>query len=385
MYHLIIDTRWPTITHKYNLIKPLTKFSRCISQSPFSRMSVPQTEKVVFSAIQPTGIPHLGNYLGAMINWVKLQESENCDTKFIFSVADLHALTMPQEPENFKKARMQMLASMLAVGLDEERCTIFMQSEFGLVTELMWILSCTASLGYLSRMTQWKSKTGLKLSSSFEHSTRSTKTKLGLLSYPVLQAADILIHRTTHVPVGADQAQHLEFARECVTNFNSTYSPVFVKPETLLSPSRRIKSLTNQEVKMSKSSGSKNSRILITDTKEEIRAKILSAITDSDNRVSWDPENRPGVANLLTILSAFDTLGRTPDELAKIMEGMNLREFKNLLSQNVEENLLPIREQYNKLIADHDHLHKVAARGLEKAYTTGHQNLRLVKEAIGLC
>ncbi|RKF60229.1 Tryptophan--tRNA ligase, mitochondrial [Erysiphe neolycopersici] len=384
MYHLIIDSRWPTLPRKYNLPKTLTKFFRCVSQTSSNRVKMPRTEKVVFSAIQPTGIPHLGNYLGAMINWVKLQESENCDTKLIFSVADLHALTMPQEPGNFKKARMQTLASMLAVGLDEERCTIFMQSEFGLVTELMWILSCTASLGYLSRMTQWKSKMGLK-QSSFENSTSSTKTKLGLLSYPVLQAADILIHRATHVPVGADQAQHLEFARECVTNFNSTYSPVFVKPETLLSPSRRIKSLTNQEVKMSKSSGPKNSRILITDTKEEIRAKFSSAITDSDNRVSWDPENRPGVANLLTILSAFDTLGRAPKELAESMEGINLRELKNLLSQNVEEKLLPIREQYNKLIADHDYLNKIAARGLEKAYATGHQNLRLVREAIGLC
>ncbi|KAI6247739.1 Tryptophan--tRNA ligase, mitochondrial [Erysiphe necator] len=153
---------------------------------------------------------------------------------------------MPQKPGNFKKARMQTLASMLAVGLDEERCTIFIQSQFGIVTELMWILSCTASLGYLSRMTQWKASFIIN-SSTFQslyinskshiagrNSTNSTKKKLGLFSYPVLQAADILIHRATHVPVGADQAQHLEFARECATNFNSAYSPVFVRPETIL-------------------------------------------------------------------------------------------------------------------------------------------------------
>lgn len=292
---------------------------------------------------------------------------------------------MPQKPGNFKKARMQTLASMLAVGLDEERCTIFIQSQFGIVTELMWILSCTASLGYLSRMTQWKSKTGLNNPSTLENSTNSTKKKLGLFSYPVLQAADILIHRATHVPVGADQAQHLEFARECATNFNSAYSPVFVRPETILSPTKRIKSLTNQKVKMSKSSGSKNSRILITDTKEEINEKFLGAITDSENRVSWDPEIRPEVANLLTILSAFDTLGRSPQELAKSMEDMKLRELKSLLSKSVEEKLSPIRENYNKLIADDDHLNKVAARGLEKAYETGRRNMRLVKDAIGLC
>ncbi|RKF72636.1 Tryptophan--tRNA ligase, mitochondrial [Golovinomyces cichoracearum] len=214
--------------------------------------------KIIFSAIQPTGIPHLGNFLGAMTNWVRLQKEEESNTRLVFSVADLHArvkwepgqwlsaswtlrekrtddkkVTTSQNPEVLKENRMQTLASMIAVGLDDERCTIFMQSELGVVTELMWILSCTASMGYLSRMTQWKSKSGNK-SSTPESMINSAKAKLGLFSYPVLQAADILIHKATHVPVGADQAQHLEFARECVTNFNSTYSPILVKPQTML-------------------------------------------------------------------------------------------------------------------------------------------------------
>ncbi|TQS39207.1 hypothetical protein Golomagni_00271, partial [Golovinomyces magnicellulatus] len=358
-------------------IRPISVYKRNSSTS--------STAKIIFSAIQPTGIPHLGNFLGAMMNWVKLQKEEESNAQLIFSVADLHALTTSQKPEVLKENRMQTLASMMAVGLDDERCTIFMQSEFGVVTELMWILSCTASMGYLSRMTQWKSKSGSKLSTP-ESTISSTKTKLGLFSYPVLQAADILIHKATHVPVGADQAQHLEFARECVTNFNSTYSPILTPNDSLfnsntakflsLAKTTRIRSLANPDVKMSKSSGPRNSRILITDTKEEIRNKICSAVTDSKNSISWDPETRPGVSNLLSILSAFDVSGRTPEELARDLDGMSLGEFKNLLSENVEEKLCPIRERYNELIANKEYLAKLAARGLEKVYSTGQHNIR---------
>ncbi|RKF62218.1 Tryptophan--tRNA ligase, mitochondrial [Golovinomyces cichoracearum] len=166
----------------------------CSIYASIRNTSTSSPAKIIFSAIQPTGIPHLGNFLGAMTSWVRLQKEEEFNTRLIFSVADLHALTTSQNPEVLKENRMQTLASMIAVGLDDERCTIFMQSEFGVVTELMWILSCTASMGYLSRMTQWKSKSGNKLSTP-ESMINSAKTKLGLFSYPVLQAADILIHK----------------------------------------------------------------------------------------------------------------------------------------------------------------------------------------------
>ncbi|EPQ62292.1 Bgt-3578 [Blumeria graminis f. sp. tritici] len=367
------------------------KISRCLQTSACQIPSTHTAEvtdpvpKTIFSAIQPTGIPHLGNYLGAMKFWVHLQKTEQSSTKLIFSVADLHALTVPQVPELLRKSRLQTLASMLSVGLDETRCTIFMQSEFGTVTELMWILSCTASLGYLSRMTQWKSKANLNSNATFKENNGITaKAKLGLFSYPVLQAADILIHRATHVPVGADQAQHLEFARECVTNFNATYSPVLVKPQTLHSPTTRIRSLANPSQKMSKSHAARNSRILVTDTKEEIREKLNHAVTDSENVISWNPDSRPGVSNLLSIFSAFDVSSRTPEKLAEDMKGLGLGDLKHHLTETIEENIKPIRERYNTLISNDNYLEKVASRGLEQAILTGSKTMADVKAALGL-
>ncbi|KAI1005210.1 hypothetical protein K3495_g3006 [Podosphaera aphanis] len=319
-----------------------------------------------------------------MKHWVYLQNSEPSETRLIFSVADLHALTLSQDPQVLRKARLETLASMLAIGLDEKRCAIFLQSEFGVVTELMWILSCTASIGYLSRMTQWKSKCGMMGSTTLEKLGSDAKVKLGLFSYPVLQAADILIHKATHVPVGADQAQHLEFSRECVTNFNSSFAPILVKPETILSPTRRIKSLADPKFKMSKSQGNLNSRILITDTLDEIRKKIARAVTDSENRVSWCPDTRPGVANLLSILSAFDTSERTPEQLANALNDLKLGELKDLLVETLEKNLRPIRDRYTEIVADQTYLKKVAENGLEKVNATGKTNMKLIKEAVGL-
>lgn len=376
-------------TRKFLSRIPCSTILSQICKHQYTYESHPRTnafpeKRIIFSAIQPTGIPHLGNYLGAMKSWVILQKAEHLDTHLIFSVADLHALTVQTEPELLRRARMQALASMLAIGLDEDRCTIFMQSDFGIVTELMWILSCTSSIGYLSRMTQWKNKTQVKILSASEKTLNTTKSKLGLFSYPVLQAADILIHKATHVPVGADQAQHLEFARECVTNFNSIFSPILVKPETLVSPSARVMSLANPSEKMSKSSGTENSRILITDNHAEIRKKIMNAVTDHQNRVSWDPETRPGVANLLSIFSAFDKLGRTPQQLADDMCDLSLGDLKKLLIPKLNEGLQPIRERYNELMARQDYLSKVAIQGLDKAYSTGLPNLKLIRQAVGL-
>ena len=214
---------------------------RCLSSSH------PNSSKVIFSGIQPTGIPHLGNYLGALRQWVKLQDEVKPDDRCYFSIVDLHAITIPQEPDSLKRWRKEMFASLLAIGLDAKRSTIFYQSDVPQHSELMWILSCRASMGYLSRMTQWKSKVQLTESAS----PYDTPSPLGLFSYPVLQAADILLyryasfsssmsieanffHRTTHVPVGEDQAQHLEFSRTIAAGFNSHYGPTLIEPETLL-------------------------------------------------------------------------------------------------------------------------------------------------------
>ncbi|TEY80578.1 hypothetical protein BOTCAL_0037g00340 [Botryotinia calthae] len=173
----------------------------------------PSPSKVIFSGIQPTGIPHLGNYLGALQNWVRLQDTAESSTKLFYSIVDYHAITIPQKREELKRWKKESLATLLAIGLDPERSTVFYQSSVAAHTELMWILSCTASMGYLSRMTQWKSKLSLEDDASPLDGDKKSKLKLGLFSYPVLQAADILVHKATHVPVGEDQTQHLEFAR----------------------------------------------------------------------------------------------------------------------------------------------------------------------------
>lgn len=205
---------------------------------------------IIFSGIQPTGVPHLGNYLGALQRWVQLQEGASATdpkTELYFAVADLHALTTVAADSGggtaLRQRRRETLAALLAVGLDPERCVLFYQSAVPAHAELMWLMSCTASMGYLSRMTQWKSKLQLRDDASFADDKARAVLKLGLFSYPVLQAADVLIHRATHVPVGEDQSQHLEFARECATNFNHVHGTRLVAPKTLLCTCSLIRSM----------------------------------------------------------------------------------------------------------------------------------------------
>ncbi|KAK6606946.1 tryptophanyl-tRNA synthetase [Botrytis cinerea] len=221
-------------------------------------------------------------------------------------------------------------------------------------TELMWILSCTASMGYLSRMTQWKSKLSLEDDASPLDGDKKSKLKLGLFSYPVLQAADILVHRATHVPVGEDQTQHLEFARECVTNFNHAYGPRLIAPQTLLSPTKRIMSLQSPTQKMSKSHPSPISRILLADSPDTITKKISSALTDSQNAVSYSPSERPGVSNLLTLWSSFDTQNpkRTPAQIAEECKAkkFTLGDLKRETANAVNTGLEPIRKNYERLL-----------------------------------
>ncbi|KAK6610753.1 tryptophanyl-tRNA synthetase [Botrytis cinerea] len=314
----------------------------------------PSPSKVIFSGIQPTGIPHLGNYLGALQNWVRLQDTAESSTKLFYSIVDYHAITIPQKREELKRWKKESLATLLAIGLDPERSTVFYQSSVAAHTELMWILSCTASMGYLSRMTQWKSKLSLEDDASPLDGDKKSKLKLGLFSYPVLQAADILVHRATHVPVGEDQTQHLEFARECVTNFNHAYGPRLIAPQTLLSPTKRIMSLQSPTQKMSKSHPSPISRILLADSPDTITKKISSALTDSQNAVSYSPSERPGVSNLLTLWSSFDTQNpkRTPAQIAEECKAkkFTLGDLKRETANAVNTGLEPIRKNYERLL-----------------------------------
>ncbi|KAI1317628.1 hypothetical protein F5Y16DRAFT_414589 [Xylariaceae sp. FL0255] len=365
-----------------------------IQESSIKENPPSQGHAVVFSGIQPTEEPHLGNYLGAMKQWKRLQDHAGPDDKLFFSIVDLHAITLPQDPEALRTRKLNMLASFIACGLDPEKSTLFYQSSVPQHSELMWILSCTASMGYLSRMTQFKDKLMKDNKSGNLEAAMAKSLKLGLYSYPVLQAADILVHRATHVPVGADQAQHLEFARECVTNFNHTYgTDVLIPPETVISPAPRIMSLTDPREKMSKSSLNHRSRITLRATEYEIERRLKSATTDSDfNLVTYDPENRPGVSNLLEILACCtnstdpDGNAVTPEQIAESLHGATLLDLKQRTIAAVKDELGGYRERFYAAL-DHNggkYLRDVEAFGAETARKSAGETMLLVKHAVGL-
>ncbi|PCD35842.1 hypothetical protein AU210_008400 [Fusarium oxysporum f. sp. radicis-cucumerinum] len=339
--------------------------------------------RVIFSGIQPTGIPHLGNYAGALRQWVKLQES-HAEDRLIYSIVDLHAITTPQPADVLRKSKREALAALLAIGIDPEKVTLFYQSSVPAHSELMWILSCTASVGYLSRMTQWKSKLNISDKSNMNDKAASN-LKLGLFSYPVLQAADILVHRATHVPVGEDQRQHLEFARECVTNFNAAYGNHLVSPQTTTSPVQRVMSLQKPTEKMSKSSKSPKSRICIIDSPEEIKAKIQAATTDSIPGISYNREERPGISNLLDIMAIFDPEGRKAQELGEQYNDLSPKQLKEMVSDAVIGGLDGIRDRYTELLKKGDeYLDSIEAIGAEKARKSAEETMQVVREAVGL-
>ncbi|KAK0622865.1 hypothetical protein B0T14DRAFT_535882 [Immersiella caudata] len=351
------------------------------------KMRVAGAKKIIFSGIQPTGIPHLGNYLGALKQWKHLQDTSDKADSLIYCIVDLHAITIPRHCKLLAQSKREMLAALLAIGLDPQRSTIFHQSAVPAHSELQWILSCTASTGYLSRMTQWKSKLqsqSLSLSPS-ETTTSNPALRHGLFSYPILQAADILTYRATHVPVGEDQSQHLEFARECVTNFNHTFgSNIFYPPKTILSPAKRVMSLLDPTRKMSKSDPNPKSTILVTDDQQTIKKKIRGAVTDSGNFVTYDPERRKGVANLLEILSHLREDGATPAQIAEEMKGEGLVVLKKAVIEAVDAELAPIREKYAELLANESYLKQVQRLGKEKALKKAASTMRMVRTAVGL-
>lgn len=370
-----------------NLKNHYPSFNHAIPQSQHRQASSATSgpaRKVIFSGIQPTGIPHLGNYLGALQKWVQLQNDAEADTTLIYSLVDLHALTIHQDPAQLRQWRKEALAILLAIGLNPARSMIFFQGDVPAHSELMWILSCQASTGYLSRMIQWKSKTeGEK--------TNNPRLKLGLFSYPVLQAADVLVHRTTHVPVGEDQAQHLEFARELAKGFNSVFGKdILTPPETIISVAKRILSLTEHRTKMSKSAPDPKSRILLTDTADEIKAKFRSARTDSLPGIQYDPRQRPEVSNLIDIIY-YGSPGANEDRndiekqaLAAELGQTSLKVLKEKAFEVTEALVGPIRERFKEIISNETLLDDVAAQGAEKARDSAAGVLKDVKQAVGL-
>lgn len=370
----------------------------------------------VFSGIQPTGIPHLGNYLGALRQWVRLQDAAPPSTNLYYSIVDLHSLTSrTQTPSDRRLAKRETLAALLACGLDPARSTIYHQSSVLQHAELHWILSCDASTGALGRMTQWKSKldddasTGstdtFVLSNGAPNPRSAERLKLGLFSYPVLQAADVLLYAATHVPVGEDQVQHIEFARDTAAVFNAAYGraagdkgqarQILTPPECLVSPAKRVMSLAEPTKKMSKSHALSRSRILISDSAESIRKKIRGAVTDSREDISYEPQLRPGVSNLLDIIAYLeDDAGaqQTPLDIANEIQSMSgvqgsrLRVLKDHAANVIERHLGPVREKYQSLVGESNgkRLDETAAEGTLKALIKAEATMKEVREAVGI-
>ncbi len=325
-------------------------------------------KKIIFSGAQPSGKMTLGNYLGAIQNWLKLQDEYNC----FYSVVDLHAITVPQEAKNLRKNTVELLAQYLACGLSPEKNTIFIQSHVKEHVELMWILSTMTYMGELSRMTQFKDKS----------QKNEANLNAGLFTYPVLMASDILLYQTDLVPVGEDQKQHLELARDLANRFNNRYSETFKIPEAYIPKEvGRVMSLQEPTKKMSKSDENENAYILLIDEPDTIRRKIRRSVTDSVGIISYNKE-QAGIKNLLDIYSKLDN--KSIDELISVYEGKGYGVLKEDISEVIIENLKPIREKYVDLLNNKDYLEKVYSEGAEKAQYQARKTLRKVYKKVGL-
>ncbi|KAJ6264801.1 Tryptophan--tRNA ligase [Drechslerella dactyloides] len=329
--------------------------------------STPSTHpEVVFSGIQPTGVPHLGNYLGALKQWVEMQDAAPPETTLLYCVVDLHAITQPQKPEDLARRRRETMAMLLAIGLRPDRCVIFEQSRVMAHTMLMWILTTLAPVNLLARQTQWKTKLAASEERSPLDPDGSSKLKLGLFAYPVLQAADVLLYRSTSVPVGEDQVQHLELARNLAGKFNRTFGETFPIPKVQLAPAKRVMSLSNPTAKMSKS-GAPNSQINLDHSETEIRKRIRTALTDSIAGITYDPEGRPSVSNLVEILGRM-THRSDFNAVAEECAGLGMKEFKDRVADSVVGGLKNIGEEYHRIMREGDgYLDSLSQEGAEKA------------------
>lgn len=327
-----------------------------------------EKRKVVYSGIQPTGCITIGNYIGAVNNWLKLQE----ETDALFSIVDLHALTVRQVPAEFRKRALSFFAQYLAMGLDPEKCILYFQSHVPEHAELTWILNCFTYIGEASRMTQFKEK-------SAKH---ADNVNMGLMDYPILMAADILLYNTDLVPIGIDQKQHLELARDLAIRFNNLYSPTFVVPDGYFPKmGAKVFSLADPTAKMSKSDPNPSATVSIIDTPEEIMSKFKKAVTDSEPYVEYK-EGKDGINNLLTIMSVFTN--RTIEDLVNEYHDKGYATFKRDVGESVVEGLRSVRENYSKLLDNKDYLLQTAAQGAEKARRIAYKTLAKVYRKVGL-
>ncbi|KAJ2453269.1 Tryptophan--tRNA ligase, mitochondrial [Coemansia sp. RSA 2336] len=341
----------------------------------------------VFSGIQPTGVPQLGNYLGSIKNWVEMQHrrldpSQTQPHDQLISIVDLHALTVPRDPAQLRKDTMEMAASLIACGIDPQRSMLFRQSAVPGHSQLYWALGCITPMGWLNRMTQWKSK--LQQQGAAPANAMSTQSLLtGLFTYPVLMAADILLYQATHIPVGEDQVQHLEFTRDLVEHFHKQFkTKMFPMPRVLLTESKRVMSLKDPLRKMSKSDINEQSRISMADSDDSIMRKIRKAQTDSLPGVSFDPEGRPGVSNLLAIYASLNSVG--VEQAVSQMQGHSMLQFKEAVAHAVIRTVAPIREQTQRLMADRGYIESILQSNENKAKDIAEQNWNDVAKCIGL-
>ena len=327
-------------------------------------------EKTIFSGIQPSGNLHLGNYLGAIRNWVSLQH----EYQSIFCVVDLHAITVFQDPDQLQRKSIEVAKIYLAAGIDPEKSTIFIQSHVCQHCELMWILNTIAKTGELFKMTQFKDKTGSREGIS------SKSVPVGLLNYPILMAADILLYDADLVPVGEDQSQHVEITRTLAKRFNNDFGDTFKVPEVfLVKEGMRIMGLDNPNNKMSKSSLSKNSRIDLLDSPDEIKEKIKKAVTDSGNTIEYSDE-KPAIKNLLNIFSLVTNL--QPTKIVSRFENKGYKEFKEGLADAIIEYLSPFQKKYHE-IADSE-VEMILKNGAAKLTPVAEEKMKQIRRKMGM-
>jgi tryptophanyl-tRNA synthetase len=324
--------------------------------------------KVIFSGIQPTGNLTLGNYIGALRNFKLLEDEYDC----LYSIVDMHALTVRQDASELRKACLKVMSLFLAVGLDPKKSLIYFQSHVPAHAELAWVLNCYTYMGELSRMTQFKEK-------SQKH---ADNINAGLFTYPALMAADILLYQSDLVPIGADQKQHLELTRDLAERFNSVYGQVFTVPEAYISKvGGRVMSLQEPTRKMSKSDP-EDTYIAMLDAPDVIRKKLRRAVTDCDGVVRFDPENKPGVSNLMSILSTLT--GQSFPAIEAEFSGKGYGAFKDAVADAVVETLSPVQVRYNQIISDKAYLQEVMTGSAERASRLAARTMTKVRKKVGL-
>ncbi len=328
-----------------------------------------QKKKILFSGVQPSGTLTLGNYIGALRNFSLLQDEYNC----VYCIVDLHAITVRQEPAVLRRRCLEVAGIYMACGIDPEKSIIYCQSHVSAHAELSWVLNCFTYMGELQRMTQFKDKSA----------KNESNINAGLFTYPVLMASDILLYQADMVPVGSDQRQHIEITRDIAQRFNGIYGNVFTIPEAYIPKTgARIMSLLEPEKKMSKSDSNPDAFISILDEPNIIRKKIKRAVTDSDGEIRFDPENKPGVSNLLDIISALS--GDSMDSIVSSLQGKGYGALKDAAADCIVDTLNPIQAEYKKLMADKAYIQNILDNGANTASMLAKRTLSKVYRKVGL-